>query len=195
MLKGINQADPKLISPIQHYGCYFLTLAQASLIVFQGEEGCQRLNGIWVKATELGIISGDINHDGDVDDDGEAEIQNATRLAQEFFGLKVKYDGIHHGADEPIPANVKIVIGQYFSIVATSLLGITSILLNVFKINADLLKSNFYGILLAASIVIGFVFIGSMVISVIFCFLGFYQASKEEDDFKKAMICAVGHYI
>ena len=113
MLKGINQADPKLISPIQHYGCYFLTLAQASPIVFQGEEGCQRLNGIWVKATELGIISGDINHDGDVDDDGEAEIQNATRLAQEFFGLKVKYDGIHHGADEPIPANVKIVIGQY----------------------------------------------------------------------------------
>jgi hypothetical protein len=114
MLKGINQADPKLISPIQHYGCYFLTLAQASPIVFQGEEGCQRLNGIWVKATELGIISGDINHDGDIDDDGEAEIQNVTRLAQEFFKLKVKYDGIHHGADEPIPANVKIVIGQYW---------------------------------------------------------------------------------
>lgn len=114
MLKGINQADPKLISPIQHYGCYFLTLAQASPIVFQGEEGCQRLNGIWVKATELGIISGDINHDGDVDDDGEAEIQNVTRLAQEFFKLKVKYDGIHHGADEIIPANVKIVIGQYW---------------------------------------------------------------------------------
>lgn len=114
MLKGINQADPRLISPIQHYGCYFLTLAEASPIVFQGEEGCQRLNGIWVKATELGIISGDINHDGDVDDDGEAEIQNVTRLAQEFFKLKVKYDGIHHGADEVIPANVKIVIGQYW---------------------------------------------------------------------------------
>lgn len=114
MLKGINQADPRLISPIQHYGCYFLTLAQASPIVFQGDEGCQRLNGIWVKATELGIISGDINHDGDVDDDGEAEIQDATRLAQEFFNLKVRYDGKHHGADEPIPASVKIVIGQYW---------------------------------------------------------------------------------
>lgn len=114
MLKGINQADPRLISPIQHYGCYFLTLAEASPVVFQGDEGCQRLNGIWVKATELCIISGDINHDGDVDDDGEAEIQNVTRLAQEFFNLKVKYDGIHHGADEPIPANVKIVIGQYW---------------------------------------------------------------------------------
>ena len=114
MLKGINQADPRLISPIQHYGCYFLTLAEASPTVFQGDEGCQRLNGIWVQATELGIISGDINHDGDVDDDGEAEIQNVTRLAQEFFNLKVKYDGVHHGADEPIPANVKIVIGQYW---------------------------------------------------------------------------------
>ena len=114
MLKGINQADSRLISPIQHYGCYFLTLAEASPVLFKGDEGCQRLNGIWVKATELGIISGDINHDGDVDDDGEAEIQDVTRLAQEFFGLKVKYDGIHHKADEAIPADVKIVIGQYW---------------------------------------------------------------------------------
>lgn len=114
MLKGINQADNRLISPIQSYGCYFLTIAQASPIVFQGDEGVQRLNGIWVKAIELGIISGDINHDGDFDDDGEAEIQDVTRLAQEFFNLKVKYDGIHHGADEAIPASVKIVIGQYW---------------------------------------------------------------------------------
>ena len=114
MLKGINQADSRLISPIQSYGCYFLTLAQASPIVFQGDEGCQRLNGIWVKAMELGIISGDINHDGDVDDDGEAEIQDVTLLAQKFFNLKVKYDGIHHKADEAIPASVKLVIGQYW---------------------------------------------------------------------------------
>ena len=71
MLKGINQADTRLISPIQHYGCYFLTLAEASPIIFKEDEGCQRLNGIWVKATELGIISGDINHDGDVDDDND----------------------------------------------------------------------------------------------------------------------------
>ena len=114
MLKGINQADPRLILPIQHYGCYFLTIAQASPIVFSGDEGCQRLNAIWVKATELGIISGDINHDGDVDDDGEAEIQDVTQLAQKFFNLKVKYDGIHHAGDEAIPASVKLVIGQYW---------------------------------------------------------------------------------
>lgn len=113
MLKGINQADSRLLNVEQSYGCYFLTLAQASPIVFQGDEGCQRLNGIWAKAVDLGIISGDINHDGDLDDDGEAEIQDATALAR-MFGLKVHYDGQHHGADEKIPSNVKIVIGQYW---------------------------------------------------------------------------------
>lgn len=114
MLKGITQADARLITPIRQYGCYFLCLANASPIVFQGDEGCQLLNGIWVKATEDKIISGDLNHDGDFDDDGEAEIQDATTLAQKYFKLKVKYDGIHHPASEEIPANVKVIIGQYF---------------------------------------------------------------------------------
>lgn len=113
MLKGITQSDSRLIKPIQTYGCYFLTLAQASPIIFKGDEGCQRLNGIWAKATELGIISGDINHDGDVDDDGEAEIQNASALAK-MLGLNVRYDGVHHKADETIPAGVKVAIGQYW---------------------------------------------------------------------------------
>lgn len=113
MLKGINQADSRLLSVIQSYGCYFLTLAEASSVVFSGDEGCQRLNGIWAKATDLSIISGDVNHDGDFDDDGEAEIQDATALAK-MFGLKVRYDGIHHKADESIPADVKVVIGQYW---------------------------------------------------------------------------------
>lgn len=114
MLKGINQADTRLISPIRRYGCYFLCFAQSSPIIFEGEEGCQRLNGIWARAVELGYISGDLNHDGDFDDDGEAEIKKATELAQTFFKLKIKYDGIHHKADEEIPAKVKIVFGQYY---------------------------------------------------------------------------------
>lgn len=114
MLKGINQSDSRLLNVIQKYGCYFLCLAQASSIVFEGDKGCQMLNGIWSKATELKVISGDKNHDGDFDDDGEAEIQNATQLARDFFNLKVKYDGIHHKADEDIPSIVKVVIGQYW---------------------------------------------------------------------------------
>lgn len=114
MLKGINQSDMLFIKPIRTYGCYFLCLAQASPIVFKGEEGIQRLNGIWARATEDGYISGDVNHDGDVDDDGEAEIQRATELARKYFKLSVRYDGIHHKADEAIPANVKLVIGQFW---------------------------------------------------------------------------------
>lgn len=114
MLKNINQAHPSLLHAIQSYGCYFLCLAEASPIVFKGEEGVQRLNGIWAKATEDGLISGDINHDGDVDDDGEAEIQKATELAQKYFNLNVKYDGKHHDAKEVIPLNVKVIIGQFW---------------------------------------------------------------------------------
>lgn len=114
MLKNINQAHPLLLQAIQSYGCYFLCLAEASPIVFKGDEGVQRLNGIWAKATELGYISGDINHDGDIDDDGEAEIQNPTELAKRFFNLNVRYDGVHHLAEEIIPPDVKVIIGQFW---------------------------------------------------------------------------------
>ena len=113
MLKGINQADPRLLNVIQSYGCYFLTIAQASPVVYQGDEGCHKLNGIWAKAVDKGFISGDINHDGDLDDDGEAEILDATEVAK-MLGLKAHYDGVHHAPDEVIPSTVKVVIGQYW---------------------------------------------------------------------------------
>lgn len=114
MLININQSSAGLLSVIQKYGCYFLCFAEASPIIFEGESGCQRLNGIWMKATEKGIISDDLNHDGDYDDDGEAEIQNPESLARQFFNLRVKYDGIHHNACEVIPSGVKLIIGQYY---------------------------------------------------------------------------------
>lgn len=114
MLKNINQSDTRLLNAINKWGCYFLCLAEASPIVFKDKEGCMKLNGIWSKAIELGYITGDLNHDGDLDDDGEAEIQKPTELAQNLFDLKVKYDGIHHKGDELIPANVKVIIGQFW---------------------------------------------------------------------------------
>ena len=113
MLKGIKQSDKELLTVIQEYGCLFLCFANASPMIFEGSSGRKALNKIWKEAEKKGYISGDLNHDGDYADDGEAEIQNHTALANEFFALPVKYDNIHHKADEKIPSNVAVVFGRY----------------------------------------------------------------------------------
>ena len=113
MLKGIKQSDKELLTVIQKYGCLFLCFANASPLIFEGSNGRKALNKIWLEAEKKGYISEDRNHDGDYDDDGEAEIQNHTALANEFFALSVRYDNIHHKADEKIPSNVAVVFGHY----------------------------------------------------------------------------------
>lgn len=113
MLKGIKQSDKELLPVINDYGCLFLCFAQASPLIFEGKEGRQALNKIWKEAIKKGYISDDLNHDGDYDDDGEAEIRNHNALANEFFALDVRYDGVHHKADEKIPSKVEIVFGKY----------------------------------------------------------------------------------
>lgn len=113
MLKGINQSDKELLPVIQEYGCLFLCFANASPMIFEGSKGRQALNKIWTEAEKKGYISGDLNHDGDYDDDGEAEILNHNALANEFFALNVKYDNQHHKANETIPSSVAVVFGRY----------------------------------------------------------------------------------
>lgn len=113
MLKGIKQTDEELLPVIRKYGCLFLCFAYASPLLFEGKVGRYALNGLFIEAIFKGIISDDINHDGDYDDIGEAEVQDHNALAR-LFNLKVKYDGIHHTADEKIPSNVAIVFGQYY---------------------------------------------------------------------------------
>lgn len=113
MLKGIKQSDKELLPVIRDYGCLFLCFAYASPLIFEGSKGRQALNKIWTEATNKGYISGDLNHDGDLDDSGEAEILNHNALANEFFALDVKYDNKHHKADEKIPSSVAVVFGRY----------------------------------------------------------------------------------
>lgn len=113
MLRGIKQSDKELLPAIRAYGCLFLCFAEASPLIFEGREGRLALNKIWLEAENKGYISGDLNHDGDYDDDGEAEIQNHDALANEFFALSVRYDNKHHLATEPIPKEVSIVFGRY----------------------------------------------------------------------------------
>lgn len=113
MLKGIKQSDRTLLPVIREYGCLFLCFANASPLIFEGEEGRKALNKIWKEAEKKNYISGDLNHDGDYDDSGEAEIKNHNALANEFFALDVRYDNTHHKADEAIPSKVKIIFGKY----------------------------------------------------------------------------------
>ena len=113
MLKGIKQSDKELLPVIQDYGCLFLCFAEASPLIFEGSNGRKALNKIWIEAEKKKYISSDLNHDGDYDDSGEAEIQNHDALANEFFALSVHYDNKHHKAEEKIPSSVKIVFGKY----------------------------------------------------------------------------------
>ncbi len=113
MLRGIKQSDKELLPVIREYGCLFLCFAEASPLIFEGSEGRKALNKIWLEAEKKKYISGDLNHDEDYDDSGEAEIQNHNALANEFFALSVRYDEKHHKADEKIPSNVKVVFGKY----------------------------------------------------------------------------------
>ena len=52
MLHGIKQTDRDLLRPIQKYGCLFLCFAQASPMIFAGEEGRKALNALWKEAEE-----------------------------------------------------------------------------------------------------------------------------------------------
>lgn len=113
MLKGIKQTDNDLLIVIQKYGCLFLCFANVSPLIFEGNSGRKALNKIWFEAEKKGYITGDLNKDGDYDDDGEAEIVNHNALANEFFALSVAYDNKHHGANETIPASVAFVFGKY----------------------------------------------------------------------------------
>ena len=113
MLKGIKQSDKELLPVIQDYGCLFLCFAEASPLIFEGSNGRKALNKIWIEAEKKKYISNDLNHDGDYDDSGEAEILNHNALANEFFALSVRYDNKHHKAEEKIPSSVKIVFGKY----------------------------------------------------------------------------------
>lgn len=113
MVRNIKQTDKRLLPVIRNWGCLFMCFAEVSPLIFDGAKGCEALNNIWLQATAKGYISGDINHDGDFDDDGEAEILNHTALANTFFALSVRYDNVHHKADEKIPDKVAFAFGRF----------------------------------------------------------------------------------
>jgi hypothetical protein len=87
----VAQNDPRLCPELHKYGCYFLSLAYYRE-KYQGVAWtADDLNKAWYKAKALGYVTGDLNHDGDTDDQGELEILNPDSLCILLgIGLKIK---------------------------------------------------------------------------------------------------------
>jgi hypothetical protein len=94
------QNDPRLNKEINHVGCAYISLAFFREH-FQGEPWtASALNQIWDEAKKQGIISGDLNKDGDTDDAGQLEVQDWQRLAN-LLGCKLRYIPGHYPIDSP----------------------------------------------------------------------------------------------
>lgn len=118
----IYQTDKALSREIQKYGCAFCSLAY-----YREKQGgpswtARDLNAIWGLAKDQGIISGDLNGDGDTDDPGELEILNWNSLAR-LMGLPLRIltrpdsvGGIttHFPVGHPLAVG-KFVIAQWFN--------------------------------------------------------------------------------
>lgn len=101
MLRNIWQINKGLLQEIQTSGCLFLCFAKISPLIFEENLGVQALNKIWTEAKKKGYI------------DENCVLLNHNALANEFFALDVKYDDMHHKAEETIPENVLYVFGKF----------------------------------------------------------------------------------
>ena len=89
-----RQTDLQLIGYISKYGCFFMCLVYYySLFLKRKELAYEELNRLWETALSKGIITGDINNDGDLDDIGECLIIDKVKLLA-LAGIKAKYESV-----------------------------------------------------------------------------------------------------
>jgi len=87
-----RQNDLWLIAYIGKYGCFFMCLVYYySLWLKMPELDHYELNDIWETAINTGVISGDLNHDGDLDDAGECLVRDKEELLR-IAGINAKYE-------------------------------------------------------------------------------------------------------
>lgn len=88
----VKQDNHLLAGWIQHYGCAGNGLAAYRELVMGNPWGVHEWGSAMHLAVHKGIISGDLNGDGDMDDPAESLIQDYQRLA-DHFSLPLKYLG------------------------------------------------------------------------------------------------------
>jgi hypothetical protein len=88
----IYQTDPKMPKSANKYACAFVSLAWYREKILGKPWTAEELSAAWTGAIAGGIISGDLNHDGDLDDSGEATILDWNTLAT-FLGCHLQYMG------------------------------------------------------------------------------------------------------
>jgi hypothetical protein len=76
----ICQNIPGVDVDAQHYSCRFNVIARAREVLAGRPWTVDQYNAAWRGARAAGIISGDLNKDGDYDDPGEDEILNDQKL-------------------------------------------------------------------------------------------------------------------
>lgn len=77
---------------MQKYGCAFTAMAYYRERYMGKPWALDELAMAWNTAVALGVVSGDLNGDGDYDDPGEATIQDWQRLSH-HLGLPLKFLG------------------------------------------------------------------------------------------------------
>jgi hypothetical protein len=88
----VYQTDAKMPKSAQKYGCAFVSLAFYREMAGGKKWTSEELASAWQGAILKGLISGDLNHDGDMDEANEAIIQDWGQLAR-YLGCPLQYVG------------------------------------------------------------------------------------------------------
>lgn len=108
-----HQTDGALEHYINKYGCFYMDMCYWFKWQTSGSEPTYAfLNGTWEKAINDGVISGDVNHDGDFDDKDELLILDKDALLY-LAGIPLKYIG-SFPPDYEIKDNIYL-IGEFYN--------------------------------------------------------------------------------
>jgi len=109
----IYQTDAPMGKYFNKYGCLFSSIAFARPFLGGPDWTHADLRDKWDTAIIKGILSGDLNLDGDMDDAGELEIQDHDAVCV-LLECPLSYIPGHHNPATPITADL-YAVGAFFN--------------------------------------------------------------------------------